>query len=106
MHADFGAWGQKTNITLRIWPALGALVEIPGSGQVLASYALDKENPVKYRLEALAALKYVDIQKFRETADIMSNEFPKEDFIGTYIRNTQSEDQRYLGTYLLDDHIK
>ena len=106
MHADFGALGQKTNVTLRIWPALAALVEIPGSGQVLASYALDKENPVKYRIEALAALKYVDMQKFRETADKMSNEFPKADFIGEYIQLIQSEDQRYMGTFMLDAHIK
>jgi hypothetical protein len=98
--------GQNTNVILIVWPALNALVAIPDSGQVLADYALDKKNPIKQRINALEALKIVDLQLFKSVASKMNTEFPNQDFIGRYIRWTEGDDQRYLGTFILDAHLK
>jgi hypothetical protein len=95
--------GVPTNITLRIWPTLGALSEIPGSGEVLANYALDKKNTVMSRLTALSALRYVDKHQFQSVADALLSEFSKSETIKKYILGVEDERVPYMGAHLFYD---
>jgi hypothetical protein len=54
------AHGPETDRAKKVWPAFGALLEIPGSGEVVRDYCLDPVHPFRYRVAALDALYFID----------------------------------------------
>lgn len=54
------AHGPEMDRSEKVWPAFGALMEIPGSDKVLRDYCLDASRPMRYRRAAFVILKYLN----------------------------------------------
>jgi hypothetical protein len=63
-------------VTRNYWPVFSALLDIPGSSQVLMAYALDVHNPLVVRIAAFHVLRYSDTKKFKAVAEAFHKEFP------------------------------
>jgi len=53
------------------WPAFSALIELPGAAKALSNCALDKNEPLDFRVAALAALRYIDKTQCDKIAPIL-----------------------------------
>jgi len=53
----------------KTWPAFGAIARIPHSTEQLYAYALNKNNPIDYRLTVLNMLRYVAPDNFKDCVD-------------------------------------
>jgi hypothetical protein len=66
---------EDIKITRHHWPAFSALLDTPGSSQVLMTYALDTRNPIDYRIASFHVLRYLDQNKFNSVAKVFDQEF-------------------------------
>jgi len=58
------------------WPALSALLTIPGASKALSMYALDSKKPVAYRLMSFCALRYFnDGAEFGRVSERLRKDF-------------------------------
>jgi len=95
---------EKTN-----WPAFGAIARIPHSTEQLYAYALDKNNPIDYRLTVLNMLRYVAPDSFKDcTNKIEATEADNTKLI-QYIRFIQEYELEFRGIIhheALDNRLK
>lgn len=74
-YAFIGGYNQPPHPSLEQtrnqWPAFSALIELPGAAKALSNCALDKNEDFRYRVAALAALRYVDKIQCAKIAPIL-----------------------------------
>jgi hypothetical protein len=68
-----------------IYPAFGALLEMPEAKGMLDAYALNQKNPVAYRVACVEVIGYIDTTTYDKTWSVLKDQIkdPKiQDYLG------------------------
>ncbi len=78
------AHGRETDRGKKVWPAFGALLEMPGSGEALQDYSLDPTHPMRYRQETFIILSYMDPHLVESCWQALKNKGQDKEFQKTF----------------------
>jgi len=81
----------------KTWPAFGAIARIPHSTEQLYAYALNKNNPIDYRLTVLSMLRYVAPDAFKNCINKIEAAESDNTKLGVYLRLIQDPKMQFSG---------